>query len=138
MDKWNRPIGVMFIATTRTCPAPTCTTTDDRHALQRVALHTETAADTYWYPTSTAGAATSRTQDHAAGPHPGPDARLGLRRRRHRPEGSKADPAGTNLYKYQWNHNTPPAEYRPGDPKSAEDVVNLVGGFRAPGTPPKP
>jgi hypothetical protein len=39
-------------------------------------------------------------------------------------------------FKYQFQHGVPPANLMPGDPQSAQDVRNLVGGPRLPGDPP--
>lgn len=123
VDRWNRPIGVMFIADDPYVPGP------DMYVDEVTGVpcngwhyHTETLADTYWYAYKYGWSGDVQNGD-VMPPDRTPDLMHVWR---------------YGEYKYQWDHNAPPQDQMPGDPQSANDALQIVGGYRAPGTPPSP
>lgn len=131
VDRWNRPIGVMFIADDPDVPGP------DMYVDQTTGVacngwhyHGELAADAYWYAYKYLYSGDTLNGDLQP-PDRTPDLMhvwaYGA---------SSCDKPGN--FKYQFQHEEPPAEFMPGDPQSAGDVRNLVGGARSPVDGPKP
>jgi hypothetical protein len=123
VDRWNRPIGVMFIADDPYVPGP------DMYVDEETGVpcngwhyHTEIMADSYWYAYKYL-----YSGDLAEGDIEPPD---------RTPDLMHVWRYGD--YKYQWNHAAPPQDQMPGDPSSPEEIKAMVGGFRDPGIDPPP
>jgi hypothetical protein len=124
VDRWNRPIGVMFIADDPYVPGPAMYK-DEKTGVDCNGwhYHTETMADAYWYAYKYLYSGDLERGD-VMPPDRTPDLmhvwRWGA---------SGAD------FKYQFSHNTPPDGVL-ADPSSASDVKAMIGGFRVPLIPP--
>lgn len=115
VDKWNRPIGVMFIADDPYIPGPDMYVAEDGTPCNAWHYHTETAADAYWYLYKYLW-----TKDIQNGDIEPPD---------RTPDLMHVWAYGD--YKYQWNHGTPPKSQLPGDPKP-EEIPAIIGGPKPP------
>lgn len=121
VDRWNRPIGVMFIADDPHVPGPDMyIDSDSGESCNAWHYHTETLADAYWYAYKY-GWSGDTQNGNVIPPDRTPDLMHVWR---------------YGDYQYQWQHNAPPQNQMPGDPASAEDARGIVGGPRLPGTPP--
>ena len=135
-DKWNRPIGVMFITDDPDSRGPDLYVADDGTPCNAWHYHSEITADSYWHLYRYGWRGDLSRGDWQ------PDERSpdlmhvwaygadGI--------GTKADGTQENLYKYQWTHAKPPDRYMPGNPDSPEDFRNIVGGPRTPVDGPNP
>jgi hypothetical protein len=126
VDRWNRPIGVMFIADDPYVPGPDMYVDEETgEACNGWHYHTEIMADTYWYAYKYgwSGDLTSGDPEKLTLPDRTPDLMHVWR---------------YGDYKDQWNHAAPPQDTMPGDPASVQDVKGIIGGPRLPGTPPPP
>jgi hypothetical protein len=114
-DKWDRPIGVMFIEDDPSIPGPNLYVADDGTPCNTWHYHAEITADSYWW----------------------------LYQYLYRgdlAEGRQPDDRSPDLmhvwrygdYEYQWNHAAPPANQMPGDP-TPEDAPCIVTQDRIPG-----
>jgi hypothetical protein len=121
VDRWNRPIGVMFIADDPYKPGPDLYVDEETGVpCNAWHYHTELAADAYWYAYKY-GWSGDIQEGKIDPPDRTPDLMHVWR---------------YGDYKHQWNHNAPPQEQLPGDPKSYDDVKAIVGGPRTPLDPP--
>lgn len=120
VDKWNRPIGVMFITEDPYMPGP------DMYVDQATGkpcnawhYHTETMADAYWYAYKYgfSGDTYSGDPDDLTLPDRTPDL---MHVWRYGP------------YSQQWDHRAPEQKYMPGDPDSYEEIKAAIGGPRLP------
>jgi hypothetical protein len=119
VDRWNRPIGVMFITDHPNQPGPDMYVADDGTPCNAWHYHTETFADTYWYAYKYGWSDAIKNGDIW-------------------PEDRSPDLMHVwayGDYKHQWQHRTPPREQLPGDP-TPQEIAQGIGGPRAPGTPP--
>lgn len=123
VDRWNRPIGAMFIADDPYVPGPNLYMDNETNvACNAWHYHTETLADAYWYAYKY-GYSGDIQEGDIEPPDRTPDLMHVWR---------------YGEYKYQFNHKAPPQDQMPGDPDSVEDVQSIVGGPRVPGMPPPP
>lgn len=121
VDKWNRPIGVMFITDHPNQPGPDMYVAEDGTPCNAWHYHTETAADTYWYLYKYLWS--DAIENGELEPEP------------RSPDLMHVWAYGD--YKYQWSHATPPASELPGDP-SPEEIPDIIGGPRVPTGPIPP
>ena len=117
VDRWNRPIGVMFIADHPDKPGP------DMYVDEETGVpcngwhyHTETTADAYWYAYKYLWSG-DLLEGEVMPPDRTPDLMHVWR------YGDFAD---------QWTHQAPPQEKMPGDPGSYQEVKDIIGGPRLP------
>jgi hypothetical protein len=133
VDRWNRPIGVMFIADDPHEPGPDLYVAEDGTPCNAWHYHSEITADAYWYAYKYAYSGDTQEGDLQP-PDRTPDL---MHVWAYGADGIAPD-TGENLFKYQWTHAVPPQKYMPGDPKEVGDYTSIVGGYRAPGQPPTP
>ena len=117
VDRWNRPIGVMFIEDQPETPGPDIYTNPDGSPCNAWHYHSEITADAYWYAYKYGWSNDVQEGDIE-------------------PEDRSPDLMHVwryGDYKYQWQHAAPPADQMPGDPSSAQDVKDSIGGPRPPG-----
>jgi hypothetical protein len=121
VDRWNRPIGVMFIADDPYVPGPDMYVDEDTGIpCNGWHYHTETTADAYWYAYKYGWSGDVQNGD-VLPPDRTPDLMHVWR---------------YGEYKYQWDHKAPPQEQMPGDPSEPNDFRKIIGGPRLPTDPP--
>jgi hypothetical protein len=146
VDKWNRPIGVMFINDQPSDPNDPSTWGPDMYVDEETGVpcnawhyHTEILADSYWYAYKYAYSDDPKEGDLQP-PNRTPDLMHVW-----------AYGASGENYKYQWNHGTPPRDLMVEDAgwsadPGPQEMVEFHGaapeeigpGFRLPGMPPHP
>ena len=122
VDRWNRPIGIMFIGDGPDKETPDIYESDEGVPCNPWHHHTETAADAYWYAYKYGWSGDIQEGD-VMPPDRTPDLLHVWR---------------YGDYQYQWNHKTPPQEQMPGDPDDPQELRQIVGGPRTPVDPPEP
>jgi len=128
VDKWNRPIGVMFIEDNPGIAGPDMYVSEDGVPCNGWHYHGEALADGYWYAYKYLYSGDVERGDLQP-PDRTPDLMhvwaYGA---------SACDHAGN--FKYQFQHAEPPTQYMPGDPSTVDDVRGIVGAPRGPIDPP--
>ncbi|MDX6671496.1 MAG: hypothetical protein QOI91_1859 [Solirubrobacteraceae bacterium] len=140
VDRYQRPIGVMFIADDPHVPGPDMYVDDATGVpCNGWHYHGEITADAYWYAYKYGWSGDTQTAlgsgdlSKLQPPDRTPDL---MHVWAYGADGVAPD--GTQLFKYQFQHATPPAKYMP----PAPDVTDpnqarcIVGGFRPPGANP--
>lgn len=116
VDRWNRPIGVMFIEDQPETPGPSIYENEDGTPCNAWHYHSEITADSYWYLYKYLYSNDIQEGDIE-------------------PEDRSPDLMHVwryGDYQYQWTHAAPPADQLPGDP-TPEEIPALVTGIRLPG-----
>jgi len=129
VDKWNRPIGVMFIADDPDVPGPDMYVADNGVPCNGWHYHGEALADAYWYAYKY-----GYSGDVQNGDLQPPDRTPDLM---HVWAFGASACDGPDNFKYQFQHAVPPAQFMPGDPSSATEARAIVGGPRGPIDPPQ-
>lgn len=141
VDKWNRPIGVMFIEDAPGTPGPDMYVGDWTDPKTGTTYHNvpcngwhyhgEALADAYWYAYKY-GYSGDVEKGDLQPPDRTPDLMhvwaYGA---------SKCDATAQHPdpFVYEFQHAVPPQELMPGDPQSADDAHKIVGGPRGPVDP---